>query len=395
MSAAGRPADARPLREDFLVFGAPLIGEEEMEEVRATLESGWIGSGPRVARFEDLFRAYKGTDHAVAMNSCTAALHIAIIASGIGPGDEVITTPMTFAASANAIVHSGARPVFADCDARTMNIDPAAVERAVTPHTRAILPVHFAGRPCDMDALVEIAREHDLKIIEDCAHAVETTYRGRPAGTIGDIGCFSFYVTKNVVTGEGGMLITGSEQIATRAKTLALHGMTRDAWRRFGDSGYRHYQVVEAGFKYNMMDLQAALGLHQLGRVEQTYRRRAEVWERYDDAFAGLPCTTPAPPAPDTRHAYHLYTLIVDVDALGCSRDRVLDELTARRIGAGVHYVALHLQPYYKQLLGARAEDFPNATWISERTLSLPLSARLSDEDVEDVIDSVREILSR
>lgn len=384
----------RAERNDFLVFGRPLIGEEEMAEVQATLESGWIGTGPRVARFEEDFKTYLGASQAVAMNSCTAALHIAMVASGIGPDDEVVTTPMTFAASANAIVHSGATPVFADCDRETMNIDPESVRLKITPRTRAILPVHFGGRPCDMDALTEIADEHDLLVIEDCAHAIETTYHGRHAGTIGDIGCFSFYVTKNVVTGEGGMLVTEDDEFASRAKTLALHGMTRDAWRRFSDSGYRHYQVVEAGFKYNMMDLQAALGLHQLARVDETHARRREIWQRYDEAFAGLPMKTPLPPDEDTTHGYHLYTVQVDIDALGRSRDWVLDALTALKIGVGVHYVSLHLQPFYQRTLGCSAEDFPNALHVSDRTISLPLSAQLSDEDVEDVVHAVRQVLT-
>ena len=394
MSAGGQPRATRAPRDTFLVYGRPYIGQEEMDEVQRTLESGWIGTGPRVAAFEAAFREYKHASYAAAMNSCTAALHIAMVASGISAGDEVITTPMTFAASANAIVHSGARPVFADCDARTMNLDPEAVRRAITPRTNALLPVHFAGRPCDMDALMEIAREHDLIVIEDCAHAVEATHRGLPVGTIGDVGCFSFYVTKNVVTGEGGMLITENQEFADRAKTLALHGMTRDAWKRFGDSGYKHYSVVEAGFKYNMMDLQAALGLHQLARVEATLTRREEIWSRYDEAFAGLPCELPPPAEPDTRHARHLYTLLVDVDELGRTRDQVLDEMTARNIGVGVHYVGLHLQPYYEQLLGCTAADFPNATRVSERTISIPLSAALTDDDVEDVIAAVTDVLS-
>ncbi len=385
---------ARAPRQDMLVFGKPLIGEEELDEVRETLLSGWIGTGPRVAHFEEAFKAYKGAAHAAAVNSCTAALHIALIASDIGPGDEVITTPMTFAATANTIVHSGATPVFADCDPVTMNIDPAAVERAITSRTRAVLPVHFAGRPCDMDSLMAIAREHDLVVVEDCAHAVESVYHGRPVGTIGDVGCFSFYVTKNLTTGEGGMLLSDSEELVSNAKTLALHGMTRDAWRRFSDSGYRHYEVVNAGFKYNMMDLQAAIGLHQLTRLEAGHERRRQIWERYDDAFADLPCRTPPSPEADTVHAYHLYTLLIDIDALGRSRDDVLQELTVRNIGVGVHYVALHLQPFYRRLLGCQPEDYPNALHISDRTVSIPLSPSLTDDDVEDVIVAVRSVLS-
>ena len=385
----------RPRRKDFLVFGSPLIEQAEIDEVVATLKSGWLGTGPRVARFEEDFRNYKGASQALALNSCTAALHISMLALGIGHGDEVITTPLTFAASANAIVHCGATPVFADCDRHTQNIDPASVEAAITPRTKAIMPVHVAGRPCEMDELLAIAERHGLAIVEDCAHAVETTYHGRPAGTMGDIGCFSFYVTKNVVTGEGGMIITGSQEIADHAKVLSLHGMTRDAGKRFGDEGYKHYQVVSAGFKYNMMDIQAAIGIHQLARVEEAHGRRAEIWQRYDEAFEGLPCETPLPPAPDTRHAYHLYALLVDTDAAGITRDEMLDELAQLNIGAGVHYVALHTHPFYEHLLGHAPEDFPNANHISERTLSIPLSAKLTDDDVDDVIDAVHTVLGR
>jgi len=256
------------MSSDFIVFGAPKIEQDEIEEVVRCLESGWIGTGPRVARFEKEFGLYKGQSFAAAVSSCTAAMHLSVLAAGIGEGDEVITTPMTFCATVNAIVHSGATPVLADIDPLTMNIDPAQVEARITPRTKAILPVHFAGRAADMDAITKIASRHQLKLIEDCAHAIETEYHGRKAGTFGDFGCFSFYATKNVTTGEGGMVLTRNEADLARIKMLALHGMSKDAWKRFSDEGYKHYFVVETGFKYNMMDLQAALGIHQLQRVE-------------------------------------------------------------------------------------------------------------------------------
>ncbi len=289
----------------YIVFGAPHIGEEEIAEVEACLRSGWLGTGPRVARFERDFAAYKGVgpEQVAAVNSCTAALHVSMIAADLEPGSEVITTPLTFCATINAIIHAGLTPVLADIDPRTMNIDPAAIEDAITPRTRAILPVHFAGRPCDMDAIMAIARKHDLVVIEDCAHAIETEYHGRKAGTFGDFGCFSFYATKNVVTGEGGMIIGRDQDRIDRARMLALHGMSKDAWHRFSDSGYKHYQVVEAGFKYNMMDIQAALGIHQLGRIEQNLHRREHIWNRYMEAFASLPVELPAEPEAGTRHA--------------------------------------------------------------------------------------------
>ena len=257
----------RPLRKDFLVFGQPLIEDAEIDEVVKSMRAAWIGTGPKVMQFEKDFAAYKGVKHAAAVNSCTAALHLSLLAAGIGVGDEVIVPALTFCASVNAIIHTGATPVLADVELSTMNIDPHQVEARITPRTRAILPVHFAGRPCDMDRLCEIARGHNLKIIEDCAHAIETEYKGQKAGTFAEFGCFSFYATKNVVTGEGGMVLTQREEDAGRIKVLALHGMSKDAWKRFSDDGYKHYQVVECGFKYNMLDLQAAMGIHQLKRV--------------------------------------------------------------------------------------------------------------------------------
>lgn len=383
------------MRERFLVFGAPLIGEAEIDEVVDSLRSGWLGTGPKVARFERAFAAYKGAEQAVAVNSCTAALHLSLLAADLGPGDEVITTPLTFCATVNAILHAGATPVLADVDPISFNIDPAEVAARITPRTRAILPVHFAGRPCAMDPLMALAQQHDLRVIEDCAHAIESSYHGRPTGTFGDFGCFSFYVTKNVVTGEGGMILARRPEDAARLKTLALHGMSHDAWRRFSDSGYRHYQVVECGFKYNMMDLQAAIGLHQLARVEASWLRRRAIWDRYQAAFADLPVTRPADPEPDTRHAHHLYTLLIDTARCGCTRDAFLEHMTAQRIGVGVHYLSLPEHPYYQQRLGWHPEDMPSAWRIGQQTVSLPLSPALSDADVDDVIAAVRAGLPR
>lgn len=381
--------------EPFLVFGAPHIGEEEIAEVVACMRSGWLGTGPRVAQFERDFASYEGvtSGRVAAVNSCTAALHVSMVAAELEPGSEVITTPLTFCATVNAIIHAGLTPVLADVDPITQNLDPAAIEAAITPRTRAILVVHFAGRPCDMDTIMAIARKRDLTVIEDCAHAIETEYRGRKAGTFGDFGCFSFYVTKNVATGEGGMILGRDENRIARAKMLALHGMSKDAWHRFGDKGYKHYQVVDAGFKYNMMDLQAAIGIHQLARVEQNWKRREVIWNRYVSAFADLPIELPTAPAPETRHAYHLFTILVDVARCGHSRDTVLDAMNARHIGTGVHYLSVPEHLYYQQRYAWKPEQWPNAARIGRQTISLPLSPKLFDEDIERVIRALRKCL--
>jgi dTDP-4-amino-4,6-dideoxygalactose transaminase len=378
----------------YIVFGSPQIGEEEIAEMCATLRSGWIGTGPKVRRFEDLFRDYVGARHAVAVNSCTAALHLSLLVSGVEAGDEVITTPMTFCATANAILHAGGRPVFVDVDPDTMNLDPAAVAAAITPRTRAIVPVHLAGRPCPMDEILALAGRHGLLVIEDAAHCIEGRYRGRKIGAISPLTCFSFYVTKNMTTGEGGMVTTDNDELAARLKMYALHGMSADAWHRFSDKGYKHYQVVFPGFKYNMTDMQASLGLHQVGRLEPHLRRRNEIWRQYDEAFADLPVRTPAVVDPDTDHARHLYTLRVMPWYGGKSRDEVLQALHILGIGTGVHYTALHLHPYYREAFGYREGMFPHAEKIGATTLSLPLSAKLTAAEVDQVIDAVRAVLS-
>jgi dTDP-4-amino-4,6-dideoxygalactose transaminase len=377
------------MRTEFLIFGQPLIEEEEQDEVLDSMRRGWLGTGPKVARFERDFAAYKGASHAAALNSCTAALHLSLLALNLRKGDEVITTPMTFCASVNSIIHSGATPVLADVHPDTMNIDPDEIRKKITKRTRAILPVHFAGRACDMDAIMAIANEHSLAVVEDCAHAIETEYGGRKAGTIGDFGCFSFYSTKNVVTGEGGLVLTRKAEDTDRIKVLGLHGMSKDAWMRFSDAGFKHYDVVEAGFKYNMMDLQAAIGIHQLSRVEKHWKRREAIWQAYQHAFSGLPVGRPARVESGTRHAYHLYTILVDAKRAGISRDEFLDAMTHEKIGVGVHYRSIPEHPYYQKTFGWRGEDYPHALKIGRETVSLPISPRLSDADVNDVIAAV------
>ena len=380
----------------FLVFGAPQINDAEIAEVEACLRSSWLGTGPRVAQFERDFAAFRkvASTQVAAVNSCTAALHVSMLAAGLEPGAEVITTPLTFCATVNAILHANLTPVLADVDPQTQNIDPNAIEAAITPRTRAILPVHFAGRPCAMDRIMAIARQYNLVVIEDCAHAVEAEYRGQPLGTFGDFGCYSFYVTKNIVTGEGGMIVGRSEAQVARARILALHGMSKDAWHRFGDTGYKHYQVVECGFKYNMMDVQAAIGLHQLKRVEANWQRRVAIWQRYDAAFTDLPMALPAPAEADTRHGRHLYTVMIDSQRCGFGRDDFLEAMNTVRIGTGVHYLSIPEHPYYQQRFGWRPEQWPHAMKLGRDTVSLPLSPAMSDVDVERVIDAVHTVLN-
>jgi dTDP-4-amino-4,6-dideoxygalactose transaminase len=374
---------------EFLVFGSPSIEQAEIDDVAAVMRSGWLGTGPRVAEFEQRFAVYRRAARAAAVNSCTAALHLAAVASGLGPGDEVITTPLTFVATINVILHVGATPVLADVDPRTMNIDPARIAERITRRTAAILPVHFAGRACDMTAIMKLARRHGLRVIEDCAHAIETDHAGKPVGTFGDFGCFSFYVTKNLVTGEGGMVLAKRAADHDRIKALSLHGIDRDAWKRFGASGYKHYTLREPGFKYNMMDLQAAIGLRQLERIERAWTRRREVWQHYDEALRDLPLALPAPPAPGSRHAFHLYTVLVDR-----KRDEFLVRMKEQGIGVGVHYQSAVEHRYYRDRLGWSRRDCPVARDIGRRTVSLPLSAKLTDADVERVIAGVKAALT-
>lgn len=381
------------MKKKFITFGSPSLGEEEIAEVVKCMKEGWIGTGPRAKKFETMFKNLKGSKYAVAVNSCTAALHLSLMAIGIKANDEVILPTLTFASTANSIIHSGAIPVFVDCQKESMNIDPQEIERKITDKTKAIVVVHMAGRMCQMKAIKKIARKHKLKIIEDCAHAIESQEGKNNAGTIGDLGCFSFYATKNITTGEGGMVITNNKKYAEKIKNLALHGMNKDAWHRYSDKGYKHYYVDYPGYKYNMTDIQAALGIKQLAKLHKFRARREKIWNQYNQNLQDIPVYLPAPTEKDTKHAYHLYTILLKIEKIEITRDQFLEEMTKKKIGVGVHYKSIHLHPYYKKTFKHKPNDFPNAKWISERTVSLPLSPNLSDSEIEYIIKSTKAIL--
>jgi len=351
-----------------------------------------LTTGHKVKQFEREFGEFIGAKHALAVNSCTAALHLALEAVGVGPGDEVITTPMTFTATAAVIEHLGARPVFADVTAHTLNIDPEQIRRRLSPRTKAILPVHFAGQACDMDAIVDIARGAGVPVIEDAAHAIPTRYNGRMVGTLSDITCFSFYATKNVTTGEGGMVVTDRDDIMERMRLMHLHGMSKDAWKRYTQNGSWSYEILAPGFKYNLTDIAAAIGIHQLRKCQAFHRRRLTIADQYDAAFADLPGISIPRVEDRESHGWHLYVIQVDPERLTIGRDAFIDQLIARNIGVSVHFIPLHVHPYYRERYALRPQDFPNAWGAYERIVSLPIYAKMSDDDVRHVVDAVRGI---
>lgn len=383
----------KPVRKDFLVFGSPLILEPEIEEVSKTLRSGWLGTGPKTDEFERNFSKYIGSKWALALGSCTAGLFLALDVLGMADDSEVITSPITFPATANVIVHHRAKPVFVDIEKETMNIDPEKIENEVGRKTKAIIPVHFAGRPCKMDQIMEIARAHNLYVVEDAAHAVEAEYKSQKIGTIGDITAFSFYVTKNLVTGEGGMVTTDNRRWAEEMRMKSLHGISADAWKRYSAEGFRPYDTIYPGYKYNMTDIQASLGLHQLKRLEDSLRIREKHWGRYSEAFSEIGQVTIPLEEKSIKHARHLYTILLDLDRLKITRNEFIAALKAENIGTGVHFTALHLHSYYRKTFGWKRGDCPNAEYVSDRTVSLPLSAKLTEEDVGDVIKAVQKVI--
>jgi UDP-4-amino-4,6-dideoxy-N-acetyl-beta-L-altrosamine transaminase len=386
------PQGSAAVRSGFLPFSLPDIGEEEIEEVAQALRSGWITTGPRTKEFERRLGEYVGAGHAIAVNSCTGALHVALAAIGIGPGDEVITSPLTFCSTVNVIVHLGGTPVLADIG-DDYNIDPAEIERRVTPRTKAILPVHYSGQPCQMDRILPLARKHQLRVIEDAAHAIGARYHDRMIGTLGDATAFSFYAIKNMTTAEGGMLTTENEELAERMRLLSLHGISKDAWKRYTSEGSWYYEVVYPGFKYNMTDIQAALGLAQLARLEQFLETRRRIVASYNEAFGDMPeLHTPAV-HDDVRHAWHLYVIQLDLERLTINRARFIEALRAQNIGTSVHFIPVHLHPYYRERYGFQEGDYPRAERAYERILSLPLYPKMSEQDVQDVIAAVTGIV--
>ena len=377
------------MKAGFLPYFQPLIGEEEIEEVMDTLKSGWLSMGPKTVKFEELIAEYTGAKEAIAVSSCTAALHVSLITLGIGKGDEVITTPFTFAATGNVVIHVGAKPVFVDIKRDTYNIDPEKIEEAVTRQTKAIMPVHYAGQACDMEAITEIAQRHDLYVIEDAAHAIGAEYQGRKVGTISDTTCFSFYATKNITTGEGGAITTSDGKLAEKLRVLRLHGISKDAWKRYLAEVSWYYEIQDCGWKYNMSDIQAALGIPQLKKLDGFIETRRKYAKIYNEEFGKIEGIITPYEKPGVKHVYHLYPILLEA----FDRDEFIERMAKKGIGCSVHFIPLHLHPFYRDRFGFEKGDFPNAKWVYEREASLPLYPRMSEEDVWLVIDAVKEIL--
>jgi len=383
------------MKNKFIIFGRPQITKNDIKEVVKVLKSGWIGTGPKTEEFEKKFAEYQNMKFAVATNSCTAALHLALDAIGIKKGDEVITTPITFAATANVITHLGAKPVFVDIDRKTLNIDADKIEKAITSRTKAILPVHMAGYPCDMDKINSLAKKHGLYVIGDCAHAIEAEYKGRKVGELADISCYSFYPTKNMTSGEGGMAVTNNKKWREMMKIKRLHGISKDAWKRYGKAGSNFYEVLYNGYKYNMTDIAAALGLSQFERLEKNWTKRNMLWQKYLELLKNVKNARviSLPDTKITRHAMHLFIILIDIDKIKISREKIIEKLKEKGIGTGIHFLSLHLQKYYKNAYNCKIGDYPEAEYVSSRVLSLPLDANLSADDIKYIVKSLKEIL--
>jgi dTDP-4-amino-4,6-dideoxygalactose transaminase len=380
---------------EFIPFHVPAIGEDEIRSVVETLKSGWLTTGSKVKSFEEDFARYVGSKHAIAVNSGTAALHLALDAIGIQEGDEVIVPTMTFTATAEVVLYFKAKPVLVDCERDTLNLDPAKLEAAITPKTKAIIPVHMAGHPCEMDEILTIARKHNLKVIEDAAHALPASYRGRPIGTIGDITCFSFYATKTITTGEGGMVTTENSKWAERMRIMSLHGISHDAWKRYTKEGSWYYEVLYPGFKYNLTDLAAAIGKEQLKKCGEFWQARRQIAMIYAQALAELETVRLPSCRNGVQHAWHLFIIKLDLERLKINRNQFVEALREKEIGTSVHFIPLHLHPYYRDEFGYQPEDFPNASAVFERIVSLPIYPRMSEPAVERVVEAVKNITSQ
>lgn len=395
--ATGRLASqgGTPVRATYLPLARPSIGPREKQLVLETLESGWITTGPRAQELGRRIAERAGVAHGLAVNSATGALHLALAAFGVGPGDEVVTSTYTFAACVNVIEHVGARPVLVDVEPDTLCLDPRAVERAITPRTRALMPVDYGGHPADLDALLPLARGRGIRVIEDAAHALGAALRGRPVGSLSDVTAFSFYATKNLTTGEGGAAVTADAELAGRMELLSLHGMNRDAWKRYSDTGSWYYELTAPGYKYNLSDVLAAIGLGQLERFDALQARRRALVARYDAGLAGVPEVRRPRARPEVTHAWHLYPVALELERLSCDRARFIAELRAENVGSSVHFIPIHLHPYFRERLGTGPGDFPVAEDAYRRAVSLPLFPDMTDGDVDDVVAAVRKVVAQ
>jgi dTDP-4-amino-4,6-dideoxygalactose transaminase len=388
------------VRSNFISFSPPLIGEEEINEVTDALRNGWVTTGPKVKGFEEEFTTFIGSTAALALNSGTAAMHVALAALSIGPGDAVIITPMTFCSSVHVIEQVGAHPVLVDIESDTLNINPMRIAEALEKYkvqssklkVRAVLPVHLYGHPCEMDAIMDLARKYHLHVVEDAAHALPAKYNGRPVGTIGDLTAFSFYATKNITTGEGGML-TGKPELIEEARLWSLHGMSRDAWNRYSNEGSWFYEVVRPGFKYNMTDIAAAIGIQQLKKLTMFQARRQEIVRCYNEVFSEYEELQIPTQRPGVEHAWHLYVIRLNLELLRISRNQFIEELKTRNIGTSVHFIPIHLHPYYRDKYGFKPDDFPVAYGEYQRIISLPIYPKMTDPDVQDVIEAVADVV--
>ncbi len=379
-----------PTRTSFLPLSRPDIGEEEKTEILDTLNSDWLSKGPKTKKFEEQFRNYVGAKYAIALSSCTAALHIALLTVGVKPGDEVITSPLTFIATGNAILYVGAKPVFVDIQRDTYNMDPELLGQKITKKTKAIIPVHFAGLSCEMEAIQRIARKYQIPIIEDAAHAIGASFKDKKIGNIGDITCFSFYATKAMTTGDGGMITTNNEDFAKKLEVLSLHGMSTGAWQRYTPTGSAKWEMVELGYKYNMTDIQSSLGIHQLAKIDSFIQKREAIASLYDHMLREIPEIQIPATRDYCKHARYIYPIVLRTEKLTIDRSSLINYLKTENIGTGIHFISIHLQPYYQKLFGFKPEAFQNAFYVSDRILSLPLFTKMTEDDVCYVVNKIK-----